>query len=133
MFTAESKASLESVLTELRDKSAVEFAVVTVETTGGRPIQDYSLAVMRAWGVGPGEGTRGGGLLLMLAVKDREWWIQVGRKLGKDLPAEVCKELGDRSTDFYRQGKYAEGITGYVKAIVERLERARGFKLNGRL
>src|SRR3712207_1494010 len=66
-FSPESKERLEAVLTELKDKSAIEFAVVTVETTGGQPISDYSLAVMREWGVGPSEGTKGGGLLLMLA------------------------------------------------------------------
>lgn len=133
VFSPESKARLEAVLTELKEKSAVEFAVVTVETTGGQPISDYSLAVMRAWGVGPSEGTKGGGLLLMLAVKDGTWWIQTGRKMVRDLPDELCKELGERSTELYRQGKYAEGITRYVKALVEKLEEARGFRLSGRL
>src|SRR5262245_33693545 len=97
VFDAASKARLESTLTELRDKSEIEFAVVTVETTGGQPIVDYSLAVARGWGVGPKDTSKGGGLLLMIAVKDRAWWVQVSRGLEKDLPNDVCKELGDRS------------------------------------
>jgi uncharacterized protein len=133
VIDSESKARLESVLTELRDKSDVEFAVVTVETTGGQPIFDYSLAVIRGWGVGPKDSSKGGGLLLMLAINDRQWRIQVSRSLEKDLPDEVCKELGDQSKDLYRQGKYADGIIKYVAVIIRRLEKIRGFELNHEL
>ena len=133
VFDAESKARLESALTELRDKAQIEFAVVTVETTGGQPIFDYSLAVARGWGIGPKDTSKGGGLLLMLAVKDRSWWLQVSRNLEKDLPNEVCKELGDRSKDLYRQGNYDEGLIRNVKAVIERLEGLKGFKLSSKL
>lgn len=133
VIDSESKARLESVLTELRHKSDVEFVVVTVETTGGQPIFDYSLAVIRGWGVGPKDSSKGGGLLLMLAIDDRQWRIQVSRSLEKDLPDEVCKKLGDQSKDLYRQGKYAEGIIKYVNVIIRRLEKIRGFELNHEL
>jgi uncharacterized protein len=129
VFDSESKPQLESLLTQLRAKSQIEFAVVTVDTTGGQPIFDYSLALARQWGVGPKDTSKGGGLLLMLAIKDRQWRIQVSRNLEKDLPDEVCKELGDESMDLYKQGKYAEGITKYVNLIIRRLEKTRGFKL----
>jgi uncharacterized membrane protein YgcG len=71
--------------------------------------------------------------LLTLAIKDRDWRIQISRSLEKDLPDEVCKALGDQSRDLYRQAKYGEGITKYVKAIIERLEGLRAFKLDGKL
>lgn len=130
---SESKARLHSALTELKDKSDIEFAVAIIETTGGQPIFDYSLAVAKGWGIGPKDTSKGGGLLLMLAVKDREWRIQVSRSLEKDLPDEVCKEMGEQSRDLYRQGRYAEGITKNVRAIIERLEKLRGFKLDRKL
>lgn len=129
----ESKARLETALTELKDKSAIEFAVVTIETTGDQPIFDYSLALAREWGVGPKDDTKGGGLLLMLAVKDRQWWIQVSNSLENELPDEVCKELGEEALPLYREGKYSEGLTKYVKSIVQRLEKLNGFKLNSEL
>ncbi len=129
VFDAESKARLESLMIELKDKSAIEFAVVTVETTEGQPIFDYSLALARAWGIGPKDTSKGGGLLLMLAVKDRQWRIQVSRNLEKDLPDEVCKELGEQSQALYRKGKYGDGIVKNVNLIIQRLEKLKGFKL----
>jgi len=130
VFDADSKARLESALIDLKAKSSIEFAVVTVETTGGQSIFDYSLAVAKGWGVGPKDTSKGGGLLFMLATKDRKWRIQVSRSLEKDLPDEVCKELGAQSLDLYRQGKYGAGATQYAKLIIERLETLRGFKLD---
>lgn len=127
------KARLEAFFSELREKTDIEFAVVTVETTGTQPIFDYSLAVVRGWGVGPQETSKGGGLLLLLAIKDRQWRLQVSRGLEKDLPDEVSKELGEQSKELYRQGKYADGVIKYVKVIIERLERVRGFKLRREL
>ena len=129
----ESKERLQQALTELKDKSDIEFAVVTIETTGGQPIFDYSLALAKEWGIGPKDISKGGGILLMLAIKDRDWRIQISRSLEKDLPDEVCKALGDQSQDLYRQGRYGEGITKYVKAIIERLEGLRKFKLDRKL
>ena len=133
VFDPEAKSRLESALIELRDKSDIEFAVLTIQTTGGQPIFDYSLAVAKGWGLGPKDKSKGGGLLLMLTTKDKQWRIQVSRSLEKDLPDEICKELGEASHDLYRQGKTEEGIIKYVKAIIERLEKVRGFKLDREL
>jgi len=129
VIDAESETKLAAVLAELKTKSDIELAVVTVDTTGGQPIFDYSLAVAKGWGIGPKDKSKGGGLLLMLAVKDRQWRLQVSRNLEKDLPDEVCKELGDQSLAYYKRGDYAAGISQYVKAIIRRLEKLRGFKL----
>jgi uncharacterized protein len=129
VFDANSKQRLESLLARLREKANIEFAVVTVETTNGQPIFDYSLALAREWGVGPKDSSQGGGLLLLLAVKDRQWRLQVSRSLEKDLPNDVCKELGEQSVEMYHQGRYVEGIEKYVNALISRLENAKGFSL----
>lgn len=130
VFDQASKKRLESMLQDLKTRSAIEFAVVTVETTGGHPIFDYSLAVSKEWGIGPKDTSQGGGLLLMVATKDRQWRLQVSRSLEKDLPDDVCKDLGEKSREFYRQGRYAEGIENYVDALIERLEKLRGFSVS---
>jgi uncharacterized protein len=133
VFDGESKRRLESVLRELKDKSEIEFAVVTVETTGGRPIFDYSLDVAKGWGIGPKDTSKGGGVLLLLATNQHEWRLQVSRSLEKDLPDDECKRLGEQSRELYGKGRYAEGLTKYVGAITGRLEEARGFKLSSKL
>ena len=130
VFDADSKTRLESLLARLKEKASIEFAVVTVNTTNGQPIFDYSLAVAKQWGVGPKDSSQGGGLLLMLAIQDRQWRLQVSRSLEKDLPDDVCKQLGEESTELYHQGRYVEGIEKYVNAIIRKLEQSKRFSLS---
>jgi uncharacterized protein len=129
VFDSDSKRRLESLLARLKEKATIEFVVVTVPTTNGQPIFDYSLKVAREWGVGPKDVSQGGGLLLMVAIQDRQWRLQVSRSLEADLPDDVCKQLGEESRDLYQQGRYVEGIEKYVNAIVRRLEKVKKFSM----
>ena len=131
VFDAKTKAHLEALLTKLKEKSNIEFAVATVDTTKGESIFNYSLNVAREWGIGPKDTSQGGGMLLMLAIKDRQWRLQVSRTLENDLPNDVCKQLGEPSEELYRKGDYAGGVEKYVAALIARLEEQRKFKLNG--
>lgn len=129
VIDSESETRLQSLLTELRNESGIEFAVLTVDTTAGQPIFDYSLAVAKDWGIGPKDPSKGGGVLLMLAIKDRQWRVQVSRSLQKDLPDEFCKSLGAQLESSCSQRKYAEGITVFVDAIIRRLQDTRRFRI----
>lgn len=121
------EASLESKFRALKARSKIEFTVVTVETTGDRDIFDYSLAVARGWGVGPPAGEGGGGLLLLLAVKDRKWRLQVSRDLEADLPDDVAGKLGAGMTPSLRAGNFGEAADSYADALIGRLAARRGF------
>ncbi len=122
--------SLERTLNELKQRSEIEFAVVTLDTTGEHLTFDYSLALARGWGVGPRDTNVGGGLLLLIAVRDRRWHIQVSRNLESDLPDDIAAELGGRMTAPFQQGKYNEAITACVQSTVARLAERRGFTVS---
>ena len=121
-FNPSQKKNLESAITQLKNDSDVEFVVVTIDSTNGQPLFDYSLALARQWAPG-GDSRRG--LVLVLAIKDREWRLQVSRALEKELPDDVCLSLAENAEDFYREEKYAEGVQDYVKAISDRLKEKR--------
>ena len=97
----------------------MEFVVVTIDSTNGQALFDYSLALANKWAPG---GDSGRGLVLVLALKDREWRLQVSKALEKQLPDDVCLSLAEPAEELYREGKYAEGVEAYVKAIGNRLK-----------
>lgn len=121
---------LESTLSRLKERSEIEFAVVVIDTTGEQTIFDYSLAVARGWGIGPKDKNKGGGILLLVAIKDRQSRIQVSRSLKADLPDEVVLDLMHFMKESFRQGKYGEGVLKCVDAIITRLAEHRGFTIN---
>lgn len=127
VIDARTEEVLEAKLRQLKERVNVEVAVATVETTGGRDIFEYSLAVARGWGLGPAEGEEGGGVLLLLATKDRRWRIQVSRSLSADIPDDVTARIGSRMTDDLRAERYGEAVAKCVDDLIERLAERRGF------
>jgi uncharacterized protein len=128
VIDARTESALESKLKLLQERAKVTMLVATVQTTGGRDIFEYSLALARGWNAGPPTGEEGGGLLLLLAVKDRKWHLQVGERLRRgDLPDDAAAELGAVMTPPLREGRYGEAVTKYVDGIIRRLAERRGF------
>ncbi|HEV7857944.1 MAG TPA: TPM domain-containing protein [Pyrinomonadaceae bacterium] len=127
VLDAKTKGRLEETLTRLQKSSGVSFVVVMIDTTGSETIFDYSLAVARGWKIG---GPTGEGLLLMVAIRDRQWHIQVTRQLETDLPDEEIGKLGQLMTDSFRHQHYGEGVTKCVDATIARLATLRGFKMD---
>ena len=121
---------METMLANLKTRADVEFAVATVRTTGGQPIFDYSLAVARGWGIGSSEGEKNG-LLLLVAVDDRKYQIQVSRHLEGDLPDGLVGEIGRRMRDQFRQNRYSEGMMLAVQTFIATLAEKRGFQVEG--
>ena len=127
VIDARTESLLEAKFERLKQSARIEFAVVTVETTGAQDIFDYSLAVGRGWGIGPPAGEEGGGLLLLFAVKDRKWRLQVSRSLEADIPDDVAAEIGTVMRDSLRAGRYDEAATKYADGLIKRLAERRGF------
>lgn len=127
VIDAQTEEVLEAKLRQLKERAYVEMAVATVETTGGRDIFEYSLAVARGWGLGPPAGEEGGGLLLLIATKDRKWRIQVSRSLEADISNDEAARIGGRMTDALREGRYGEAVAKCVDDIIQRLAERRGF------
>lgn len=120
---------MEKILRDLKSSGDIEFAVVTVKTTGDQDIFDYSLAVARGWGIGPREGEKNG-LLLLVAIDDRKYQIQVSRHLEGDLPDGLVGEIGRRMRDPFRRNDYSGGLMIAVQTIVSTLEEKRGFNIS---
>ena len=118
VFDPAQEMNLNTLLTEVQRDRGVEFVVVTIDSSSGQSLFDYSLALARDWKPG---GESGRGLVLVLAIKDRGWRLQVTKSLEEALPDDVCKTLGEPSMEFYRQQKYAEGVERYIRAIADHL------------
>ena len=122
------KARMETIMRALKEKADIEFAVVTIKTTGGQPIFDYSFKVARGWGIGSKFGEQNG-LLLLVAVDDRKYYLQVSRHLEGDVPDGLAGETGRRMQAPFRRGDYSAGLMDAVQTIVATLQQSRGFSI----
>ena len=131
VIDAGTKERLATILNRLKERADIEFAVVTVPTTGSGDIFSYSLALARGWGIGSKEGEKNG-LLLVVAVNDRKWQVQVSRHLEGDMPDTLAGEIArQRLVPQFRQNNYSQGISDFVQAAIATLAEKRGFQLEG--
>ena|ERR1043165_5019359 len=131
VIDAATKNRLETVLENLKTRANIEFAVVTVKTTGDKAIYDYSLAVARGWGIGSPDGEKMG-LLLLVAIDDRKYITQVSRHLEGDLPDSLTGQIQrEKLVPQFKQGNYAQGIYDTAEAYIATLAENRGFNVEG--
>lgn len=127
VMDAGTKQSLEKILINLKNEQKIEFAVVTVKTTGDRDIFDYSLAIGRQWGIGPSNDDKQG-LLLLIAVDDHKYQTLVSRHLQGELTDGTVGSIQrQKLIPALRDGNYGAGLTDTVRAYIDTLASERGF------
>jgi len=125
------RTRLESIFRNLKERAGIEFAVVTVPTTGDRDIFEYSLDIARGWGIGSKEGEKNA-FLLVVAINDRKYFTQVSDHLEADLTDGVVGQIQrERLVPQFRRGNYSQGIFDTVQAYVATLAEKRGFSIDG--
>lgn len=128
VLSDDSKNKLEQKLDSLKSAGKIDFAVVTLKTTGEQPIADYSLALARCWSIGD-QNPDGSGMLMLLAVDDRKWHMQISRSMEKVLSNEEIQDAGSQMTPLLRDRNYPEGIDKFVDATINTIAPRRKFSM----
>jgi uncharacterized protein len=125
----ETEKKLGAIYLNLKERGNIEFAIATIDTTGGQDISDYTLAVYRGWGVGTKEND---GFLLLLAVQDRKYYTEIGYHLEGDLNDGLVGQIQRQYlVPQLKQGNYSQGVYDTVQAYVATLAEKRGFTIDG--
>lgn len=116
------KERLDKRLIEYQRSTGVELAVAVVNTTGDRPIFDYSLAVARGWGIGS-KADDNPSALLFIAVDDRKYFTQVSRNLEDELPDGLVGSLQRQYlVPEFRKQNYAKGVEDTLEAYIRTID-----------
>ena len=121
VIDATDEARLEKRLAQIREQHDVDFAVVTVSTSGAESVFDHSLRLARERSDRLKNKPGKGGLLLFVATNDRQWRIQISRNLEAKLPNQLLTDLSAPMTDSFKHERYGEGIEKYVEAVMAKL------------
>ncbi|MBI4564152.1 MAG: TPM domain-containing protein, partial [Planctomycetes bacterium] len=124
------RRALESVVRDLDRQTGAQLAVAVVSTVKPMEIRQYALELAERWNVGKrGEDT---GVLIVVAIQDREYSIEVGYGLEDVLPDGFVGELGrDYFVPLFQEGRYGEGIVNVSAAIIGRIAGKYGVTIEG--
>jgi uncharacterized protein len=129
VLSPSAREQLTALCTEVDQKAHAQIALVTVPTTNGQPIQDYTFNLATKWGVGPKQSNRG--VLLLFAVNDHKYWTQVGYGLEPILPDGKVGGFGRETVPILRQGNYDAAIRLMTRRIADVIAQDAGVTLTG--
>jgi len=130
ILSSDEKVRLEGLLTELERKTSAEVVVLTVDTTEPMDIQEYTLNLFKEWKIGKEDEDNG--LLLLVALDDREVRIAVGRGLEEAVPDAVAlKIIKTVIIPACRKGDFAKGVIDGAAAVANLVAKESDVTLTG--
>src|SRR5208337_4321026 len=111
-------ARLDHTLEDFEKQSSCQIVVaVYPKLQTDSAMEDYTVRVFRAWGVG--QKDKNNGAVLFVFVQDHKMRIATGYGLEGALPDATCKRiLDDEITPRFKQGDYDGGLSAGVTAMI---------------
>ena len=109
VINAEHKHALLGLLQELEQKTGVQYIILTIDTTGGLPIEQFSIELLDQWKLG--QKGKDKGVLFTFALKDRTARFEVGYGLEGFITDAFTSQVGrDVLVPYLRKDQYSQGI-----------------------
>src|SRR5580704_10207454 len=119
VLSADAKGKLTALCAEVDEKAKAQIAIVTVASLEGEPIEQFSIDLATAWGIGPKQKDRG--VLILLAPNDHKDRVEVGYGLEAILPDGKVGGFLREAVPLLRQNDYSGAvllITQRVTAVI---------------
>ena len=122
LLSKEQAAEINQFASKLDDATGAQIAVLTINTLEGDDIQSFSNRAFREYGLGDAE--KNNGVLLVIAIEDRDMWVEVGYGLEGALPdGKVGRILDDFTVPYMKQEKPDQAIMNTMKVFYEEVSK----------
>ena len=109
VLSPEQLAALEAKLVAIDDSSSNQIAVVILSSLEGQPKEEYANKLFREWGIGNKKTNNG--VLVLVAIQDRQIRIEVGYGLEGAIPDVTALSIIDNDIKpAFKAGAYYEGL-----------------------
>lgn len=130
VIPAAQERELTSIITELKQKTGAEFAVVTISSMDGGQIDDFTNRLFERWGVG--QKGKDNGLMFLAAMKERKMRIEVGYGLEGAIPDATAGRIRrDVITPYFKAGNPGKGIVLGISQLAQKAAAEYGVQLTG--
>ena len=109
---------LDTQLADFERTDSTQVVVLTIPSLEGEPLEDYSVKVAQAWGIG--QKGKDNGVLLLVSKNDRKVRIEVGYGLEGQLTDALTGRIIDHAiVPAFKAGNFDAGIESGVASIIE--------------
>ena len=129
IVNTENANSIISIGKELEDKTGAQAVVVLIDSTNGNPIETYGNKLFRTWGIGA-KG-KDNGILILVAVNDKAWRVEVGRGLEGAIPDALSNRIMESiARPSFVEGNYGKGLMDSYSAFADEIAKEYGVTLD---
>jgi uncharacterized protein len=118
------KEQLEGFCSKVEQQLGVQFALVTIDTLGDQPIEDFAIQLARKWGVGDRKSNQG--VLLLLAINDRKNDIETGRGIEPFLTDGFSGSILRSIRPQLRANDYGGALLTAARAMAQQIAQGKG-------
>jgi uncharacterized protein len=122
-------AQLDNICQQLDQKAHAQVAVVTVNSLDGTDIESYAVALYKQWGIGSKATDHG--VLILLAVQDRKYRIEVGYGLEPILTDGKVGGFGREAVPLLQQNDYGGAVSLMTSRVADVIAQDAGIELTG--
>ncbi len=122
-------AQLDNICQQLDQKAKAQIAVVTVNSLDGSDIESYAVALYKQWGIGSKATDHG--VLILLAVQDHKYRIEVGYGLEPILTDGKVGGFGREAVPLLRQNDYNGAVSLMTSRVADVIAQDAGIELTG--
>lgn len=128
---AGAEQQLEGLIRQLQSASGDVMVVATVKTFQPWPdLQSYAVKMFENGGKGVGTKGQDNGILLVLALDDRQVWIETGYGLEGFVTDGFAGETSRAMVPFFREGDYGRGLLAGATLVAQRVAQGRNVNLD---
>jgi uncharacterized protein len=122
-------AQLDNICQQIDQQAHAQIAVVTIKSLDGSDIVSYSVSLYQKWGTGAKGKDRG--VLILLAVQDRQYWTTVGYGLEPILPDGKVGGFGRETVPLLKQNDYNGAAALLTTRVADVIAQDAGVQLTG--
>ena len=118
LLDEETKDYIINVNKSLYSQTGAQIVVVTIQSLGSTSLEDYATQLFRSFGIG--NKTKNNGILLLLALQERQFRVEVGYGLEGILPDAKTGRIQDEYIiPYLKQNNWNAGIKNGFSAFLE--------------
>jgi uncharacterized protein len=127
VLSSQTVNEIDALCSQIYHKAQAQIAVVTVQSLDGDTIEDFSVQLATQWGVGGKSNDRG--VLILLAIQDRQYRIEVGYGLEGILPDGKVGDIGREVVPQLRKSDYNAALLVATLRVAQIIARDRNVTL----
>jgi uncharacterized protein len=118
VLSTDEKQKLEKKLVAFNKNTSTQITIVLIKTLDGRKIEDASLELFNAWGIG--QADKNNGLLILAAIDDRKLRIEVGNGLITTITNEAAAHIiANDIVPSFKETNYFDGLNKATTSLMK--------------